>query len=77
VKQRNEDRRDAVIAAGQKGKSAVQAKMAPVSHAVTLTQDEEIASLIKEKRRLEYTIESLARRLEELNERLDKKGKPE
>jgi hypothetical protein len=70
AKQRNEDKRDAVIAAGHEGKSVVQAKKATTSPARAQDGGDETITLMKEKRRIERTIESLTHRLEELNEQL-------
>jgi hypothetical protein len=70
AKQRNEDKRDAIIAAGHEGKSVVQAKKATTSPVRAPNGDDEAITLMKEKRRIERTIESLTHRLEELNEQL-------
>jgi hypothetical protein len=79
AKQRNEDKREAIFTAAAQGKSVVQAKLqrpGPSSLRAPAREDE-AASLIKEKLRLEKTIESLARRLEELNSRIEEKnGQP-
>lgn len=74
AKQRNEDKRDAIIAAGHKGKSVVQAKKAATAPARAPDGEYETITLMKEKRRIERTIESLTRRLEELNEQLEVRG---
>jgi hypothetical protein len=72
TKQRNEDKREAILAAGHEGKSVVQAKKAAASPArVPCGEEDETITLMKEKRRIERTIESLTRRLEELNEQLE------
>jgi hypothetical protein len=74
AKQRNDDKRDAIIAAGHKGKSVVQAKKATTSSPRAPDGEDETVSLIKEKARLEKTIESLKRRLEEVAEQLNSRG---
>jgi Zn-dependent peptidase ImmA (M78 family) len=73
VRQKNVEKRTALVAAGTEGKSVPQAKQAatPVKAAVPPAQEDETVSLIKEKRRLETTIEKLTHRLEELEERLE------
>ena len=75
AKERNEDKREAVLAAGREGKSVVQAKKTAKTPAVPPTGDDETSSLIKEKRRIERTIESLTRRLEELEQQIISRGK--
>jgi hypothetical protein len=71
IKERDEEKVAAIIHAGQKGKSIDQAKKS-VSRPVE--QEDETVSLIKEKVRLERTIESLNRRLEEVAEQLNSRG---
>lgn len=71
AKQRGEDKRDAIIAAGHEGKSVVQAKTAAASPARAPDGEDETITLMKEKRRIERSIESLTHRLEELNEQLE------
>jgi hypothetical protein len=71
AKQRNEDKRDAIIAAGHEGKSVVQAKRAATSPVHAPDSEDETITLMKEKRRIERTIERLTHRLEELNEQLE------
>jgi len=71
IQERNEDKRLTIIHAGQSGKSVAQAKRettAPAPH------EDETVTLVKEKRRIERTIESLKRRLEEVDEHLRSKG---
>lgn len=77
AKQRNEDKRDAIIAAGHEGKSVVQAKKATTTPVRTPDGEDETITLMKEKRRIERTIESLKHRLEALNERLEERGEYE
>ena len=71
IKERDEEKREAIIHAGQNGKSIAQAKRAT---AAPVDQEDETVSLVKEKRRIERTIESLKRRLEEVEEHLKSKG---
>jgi hypothetical protein len=71
AKQRDEDKRAAIIAAGREGKSVVQAKKStPPS---TDTEDE-TTTLLREKRRIERTVASLTHRLEAINQRLITRG---
>jgi prefoldin subunit 5 len=70
AKEKDEEKRAAIIDAGRKGKSVIQAKKA----AVPPVERDETSSLIKEKRRLERTIESLTHRLEEIEENLKSRG---
>jgi hypothetical protein len=67
AKERNEDKRDAILAAGHEGKSVVQAKK---TTAPPLLREDETVSLIKERHRIERTIEALTRRLEEVVEQI-------
>jgi hypothetical protein len=71
IKERDDDKRTAIIHAGAKGKSVAQAKRAT---AVPVLEEDETVSLVKEKRRLERTIENLKHRLEEVEEQLIMKG---
>jgi hypothetical protein len=71
AKQRDEDKRDAIIAAGHEGKSVVQAKKATTPPARAPDGEDETITIMKEKRRIERTIESLTHRLYELNEQLE------
>jgi len=71
IKERDEDKRQAIIHAGAKGKSVAQAKRATAS---PVSGEDETVSLVKEKRRLENTIKSLKRRLEEVEENLRSRG---
>jgi hypothetical protein len=68
LSERDEDKRNAIIHAGQTGKSVAQAKRALASPPA---QEGETVSLMKEKSRLERTIASLERRLEEVMEQLN------
>jgi hypothetical protein len=70
AKEKDVEKRAAIIEAGRNGKSVIQAKKA----AVPSVERDETPSLIKEKKRLERTIESLTRRLEELEEQLRSRG---
>jgi hypothetical protein len=67
IKERGEEKTAAVIHAWQKGKSIDQAKRAV---AKPVAQEDETVTLMKEKARIERTIESLTRRLEEAAEQL-------
>jgi hypothetical protein len=69
VKQRNEYKRNAIIAAGHEGKSVIQAKKS-TSPARSVDAEDETAILAREKRRIERTIESLSRRLQEIEQQL-------
>jgi hypothetical protein len=71
IKERDEGKREAMIHAAEKGKSVAQAKR---STTAPPTQEDETASLLKEKKRLENTIQNLTRRLEEVAEQLKSKG---
>jgi hypothetical protein len=71
IRERDEDRQKSIINAAQKGKSVAQVKR---SAAVPPEAEDETVSLIKEKARLEKTIESLKRRLEEVAEQLNSRG---
>ena len=74
AKQRSDDKRAAIIAAGHEGKSVVQAKKATATPVRAPVQEDETITLMKEKQRIERTIESLTHRLEELNEQLELRG---
>jgi len=69
VKQRDGDKRASIIAAGRDGKSAVQAKKA-TAPAKPVDAEGETVALVREKRRIEKTVETLTRRLEEIEQRL-------
>lgn len=69
AKQRNDEKRAAIIAAGQEGKSVIQAKKS-TAPAKPVDSEDETATLIREKRRIERTVESLNHRLEEITEQL-------
>ena len=73
AKQRDENKRAAIIAAGHEGKSAVQAKKS-TAPARPIDAEDETATLIREKRRIERTVESLTRRLEEIKQQLITRG---
>jgi hypothetical protein len=67
----DEEKQTAMIHAAQKGKSVAQTKRAvtrPIDH------EDETVSLAKEKKRIERTIASLNRRLEEVEEQLRSRG---
>jgi hypothetical protein len=66
AKEKDEEKRAAIIEAGRDGKSVIQAKKA----ASPPVERDETLSLIKEKKRLERTIESLTHRIEEIKEQL-------
>jgi hypothetical protein len=70
AKQRNEDKRNAIIAAGHEGKSVVQAKKATASPVRAPDGEDETITLMKEKQRIERTVESLTRRLGEIKQQL-------
>jgi hypothetical protein len=70
AKQRNKEKREAVLRAGREGKSVVQAKLAAKTPASPPHGEDEAVSLIKEKRRIERTIESLMGRLQEIKQQL-------
>jgi hypothetical protein len=67
IKERDEEKSNAIVHAGQKGKSIDQAKRAVTG---PVEQEDETVSLLKEKARIEKTIASLKRRLEEVAEQL-------
>jgi hypothetical protein len=69
ARQRNDDKRAAIISASREGKSVVQAKKS-TGPATPVDAEDETESLIREKRRIERTVETLTRRLEELEEQL-------
>jgi hypothetical protein len=71
IKERDEEKSNAIVYAGQKGKSIDQAKRAV---ARPIEQEDETISLVKEKKRIERTITSLNRRLEEVEEQLRSRG---
>jgi hypothetical protein len=67
IKERDVEKIKAIVHAGQRGKSIDQAKRAvakPIDH------EDETVFLVKEKKRIERTITSLNRRLEEVEEQL-------
>jgi 5'-3' exonuclease len=76
AKQRNEDKRTAIIAAGREGKSVIQAKKS-TSPAKPVSAEDETVELSREKKRIEKTIESLTRRLQEIKEQLITRGEIE
>jgi len=69
AKQRDLDKRDAILSAGRDGKSAVQAKKA-TAPAKPVDAEGETVALVREKRRIERTVETLTRRLYEIEEQL-------
>jgi hypothetical protein len=69
AKQRNEGKWAAIVAAAKGGKGIEQARES-AAPARAVEAEEETAALIREKRRLERTVESLNRRLEEIKRRL-------
>jgi hypothetical protein len=73
ARQRGEERQEAVIAAAKNGGSVIQVKKAaaPEESGKRGKPADETAELALEKRRVERTIESLARRLEEIRKKLD------
>jgi hypothetical protein len=71
IKERDEDKQREMLLAAGEGKSVDQVK---VSAAAPVNHDDETVSLVIEKRRLERTIESLKRRLDEVEEHLKSKG---
>ena len=73
AKQRDGERRVAILSAGRDGKSVMQAKKAEAP-AKPADAEGETVSLTREKRRIEKTIESLGRRLEEIEQRLTARG---
>jgi hypothetical protein len=74
AKQKDDDKRSIILGTGREGKAIVQAKSATTAPA---RNPDETVSLIKEKRRIERTIESLTHRLEELNEQLKERNESE
>jgi hypothetical protein len=72
VKQRGEERQEAVIAAAKNGASVIQAKKAA---APSKPDEDESAKLAIEKRRIERTIESLEHRLQKIKQELCALGK--
>ncbi|GHT52534.1 hypothetical protein FACS1894106_1480 [Spirochaetia bacterium] len=71
ISERDDEKRAAIVQAGKEGKSIDQAKRA---FATPPAEVDETVSLMKEKARLERTIESLKRRLEEVAEQLYSRG---
>jgi hypothetical protein len=71
IKERDEEKIEAIVHAGQKGKSIDQAKRAV---ARPIDREDETVSLVKEKKRIERTITSLGRRLKEVEEQLRSRG---
>jgi hypothetical protein len=64
---RDAEKRDAIITAGREGKSVAQVKKAASR---PLDGEDETAALIREKRRIERAVETLTRRLEEIERQL-------
>jgi hypothetical protein len=73
AKQGDENKRAMIIAAGHEGKSVVQAKKS-TAPARPIDAEDETTTLIREKRRIERTVESLTRRLEEIEQQLITRG---
>ena len=71
LNEKDEDTQQAMIKAAQKGKSVEQVKRAK---AAPVENEDETVSLIKEKGRIERTINSLNRRLDEVTEQLKSRG---
>jgi hypothetical protein len=71
IKERDEDKREAIIRSAKEGKSVAQAKRTTATFVPA--QEDETISLMREKARLERTIASLNRRLEEVAEQLQSK----
>jgi hypothetical protein len=69
AKQRDENKRATIIAAGHEGKSVVQAKKSSAP-ARPIDAEDESATLLREKRRIERTVESLTRRLKEIEQQI-------
>jgi hypothetical protein len=69
AKQCNKGKRATIIVAGQEGKSVIQAKKT-AAPARTTDSEDKTAILLLEKRRIERTVESLTRRLEEIKQQL-------
>ena len=70
ARQRDEEKRATIIAAGQEGKSIVQAKTS-VSVSKPNDQDDDTATLLREEKRIKRTIQSLTQRLEEISQQLN------
>ena len=73
ARQRDDEKRAAIIEAGREGKSVIQAKKS-TSLAKPLHSEDETIELSREKKRIEKTIESLTRRLGEIKEQLISRG---
>ena len=71
IQERDEEKREAIISAGQSGKSVAQAKRAATPY---VPQEDETVSLVKEKNRLDRTINALSRRRDEVAEQLKSRG---
>ena len=69
LKEKDEDTRLLMVAAGEDGKSVAQVKKSAKT-TKPVGQEDETATLLKEERRLKRTIESLTRRLEEIGQQL-------
>lgn len=69
ARQRDDEKRAAIIAAGQEGKSVVQAKNSPVTTR-PIDQKDDTATLLREEKRIKTTIQSLTRRLQEISQQL-------
>ena len=71
LRENDEDVQQEMINAGQKGKSVEQVKRVKTNSVVN---EDETESLLKEKKRLTRTIDTLQRRLDEVVEHLESKG---
>lgn len=71
IQAKSEEKREAIIHAGQSGKSVDQAKRAITAPP---PEEDETVTLVKEKQQIERKIERLTRRLEEVEEQLVSKG---
>ena len=69
ARQRSDEKRAAIIAAGQEGKSVVQAKRSATA-AGPIDQEDEAETLTRKKKYLETAIQSLMRRLHEIKQQL-------
>lgn len=69
ARQRDEEKREAIIAAGKEGKSVIQAKRA-ITPAKPVGNADGTVELSREKQRIERTIKTLTLRLEDINEQL-------
>ena len=79
ARQHNEEKRAAIIEAGQEGKSVVQAKEAavPMRPARPIDQEDKTAALLREEEHIKATIDSLTHRLEIIAQQLVELGERE